>query len=160
MNDMKQSLLQYAALLTAVVACQQAPRHDQQADSLVNAANNPSSAFAGGCFQRIAGKDTVALELQVNDSLVTGHLTYHYFEKDRNSGTISGILRDNLLRASYQYISEGMQSTRHAVFKVRGQQVFEAMANTIDSTGQPVFTEDPAQLKFEDQPLIAVPCTK
>ncbi|WP_143305779.1 hypothetical protein [Chitinophaga vietnamensis] len=155
---MKQTLLLYAVLLIVALACQQAPRHDQQADSLVNAANNPSPAFAGGCFQRVSGKDTVLLELNVNDSLVTGHLTYHYFEKDRNSGAISGILRDSLLRASYQYMSEGVQSSRRAVFKVRGQQVFEAFANEIDTTGQPVFSDDPSQLKFDSVPLLSVPC--
>ena len=56
------------------------------------------------------------MHLNVADSIVTGDLVYMFFEKDKNQGKIIGKMRGDTLVAKYHFISEGVLSTRDAIF--------------------------------------------
>jgi hypothetical protein len=47
---------------------------------------------------------------------VSGTLEYSLDGKDRNRGTIQGVIRDELLVADYTFFSEGIRSVRQVAF--------------------------------------------
>ncbi|WP_346320510.1 hypothetical protein [Chitinophaga sp. YIM B06452] len=110
------------------------------------------------CYQKVVGKDTFYLQLIVEDEKVNGVLDYNFFEKDKNTGLIDGSINDNILRATYHFQSEGQKSDRPVVFKVMGEQAYEALADSFDANGVPVFNSDNSLLKFEPQPYKKVDC--
>lgn len=118
-----------------------------------------TAAQAGAvCYQKVTGKDTFYLQLIVEDEKVNGVLDYNFFEKDKNTGLIDGSINDNILRATYHFQSEGQNSDRPVVFKVMGEQAYEALADSFDAQGVPVFNSDNSLLKFEPQPYKKVDC--
>lgn len=124
-------------------------------------AGNPQQTAAQSgavCYQKVTGKDTFYLQLIVEDEKVNGVLDYNFFEKDKNTGLIDGTIKDNILRATYHFQSEGQNSDRPVVFKVMGDQAYEALADSFDANGVPVFNSDNGQLKFGPQPYKKVDC--
>lgn len=155
---MRTTALAIITCAALAAACNSSSGDKQPADSL-DAAGAAEVAEAGAaCYRKVVGKDTFYLQLIVNDEKANGVLDYNFFEKDKNSGVINGTLNDNILRATYHFQSEGQASDRPVVFKVMGQQVYEALADTFDANGVPVFNADNSQLKFEPQPYNKVDC--
>ena len=68
---------------------------DQDTSSAINRQPGQVSDI-GGCYVMIQGKDTATLDLVVAGLKVSGNLQYRRFEKDNNTGTMSGTLRDSL----------------------------------------------------------------
>ncbi|MET6996494.1 hypothetical protein [Chitinophaga defluvii] len=110
------------------------------------------------CFIKAIGQDTVLLQLVVSDSLVNGHLSYNFFEKDKNTGEIKGSIKNNIIRATYQFMSEGVESTRNVVFRLSGNQVFEGVPDNFSKEGAPIFNSDDAALKFDTVPMETRAC--
>ncbi|RPD41865.1 hypothetical protein [Chitinophaga barathri] len=140
-----------AALVTA---CNSSSTNKQQEDSLKKAEAQEGAA----CYRKVVGKDTFLLQLIVEKDKANGVLDYNFFEKDKNTGLIDGSISDNILRATYHFQSEGQNSDRPVVFKVMNDQVYEALADSIDTNGVPVFNADNSRLKFELQPYNKVDC--
>ncbi|MFY0255057.1 hypothetical protein ACDQ55_14000 [Chitinophaga sp. 30R24] len=105
------------------------------------------------CYTKIIGRDTIQLTLNVEDSVATGNLSYNFFEKDKNTGKISGLLHNDILRAQYNYYSEGVESSRPVIFKLTDKTAFEAMPEKIDDQGIPVFSANNQELKFDTIPF-------
>lgn len=89
--------------------------------------SKPQKTWAD-CYLYTSGKDTVALQLRRNGDSASGHLIYNFYEKDRNTGTISGTIHGDTLIADYTFMSEGVQSKRAAVFLKNGHQLTEGMS--------------------------------
>ncbi|MBO9151985.1 hypothetical protein ACFOTA_07190 [Chitinophaga sp. GCM10012297] len=142
----------------AVVSACNSSGSKQPGDSVSTAEAVKAGEAGAACYQKVVGKDTFHLQLIVNEDKANGVLDYNFFEKDKNSGVIDGTLSDNILRATYHFQSEGQTSDRPVVFKVMGQQVYEALADNFDANGVPVFNADNSQLKFEPQPYNKVDC--
>lgn len=108
------STLFFAALLMA--AC-----NGPKKDSPIEVAFSPDAEHVEeintGCFQYFGEKDTVRLTTHIDGTNITGTLDYTIFEKDKNSGTIEGEIRDGLIIAEYTFMSEGVTSKRQVVFK-------------------------------------------
>ncbi|GEP97347.1 hypothetical protein [Chitinophaga cymbidii] len=147
-------IFSFAAAACGSGAQQEAANDSLPADNTV--VDEPAANTA--CYLKAVGKDTFRLKLVVNEEQVAGELRYDPHEKDKSSGTITGVLKDNILRASYSYQSEGMNSTRPVVFKVMGEQVYEALADNFDKNGIPVFSEVNDQLKFDPTPYNKKEC--
>jgi hypothetical protein len=94
----------------------------------------------------------------MDEDKVNGTLEYNIYEKDKNTGVIAGTMQDNILRATYEFQSEGVKSTRNVVFKIMGEQAYEAQADSLTTDGLPVFNSDAALLKFEPSPFKKIPC--
>lgn len=62
------------------------------------------------------GKDSIFLQLHIDNNIVNGDLEYKRFEKDRNKGTIKGMFRGDTLFADYTFMSEGVMSVREVMF--------------------------------------------
>lgn len=68
------------------------------------------------CYLYASDRDTVRLNLVVQDATVNGDLAYRYYEKDKSSGTVSGVVKGDTLVMTYEFMSEGMESKRQVVF--------------------------------------------
>ena len=100
------------------------------------------------CYEFIKGKDTVTLSLVQNSNNVNGELNYHWAEKDRNRGTISGIFIGDTLYADYTFMSEGVTSVRETAFVKNGDQLVEGYGDVLEKDNKQVF-KDLKTLKFE-----------
>lgn len=145
-------------LLVAAVAssCSQSgSQANKNTDSLKT---DVTSGNSDACFLKTIGKDSVMLQVHIQDTSVSGDLSYRYFEKDKNTGTISGSIRNNIIHAQYTFMSEGTQSIRPVVFKLQDDKAYEAVPDSINPEGIPVFTNDDASLKFDVEPLSKISC--
>ena len=150
-----------AAALLTMFSCQppasNTPETEEQDTSTVTVtatAETPDKP----CYTRISGKDTTYLEFEIRKDTIYGRLEYHLFEKDENVGRIKGTIADNIIKAEYNFMSEGTLSKRPVIFKVENNQVFEAIPSSFDTQGVPVFNKDQSKLKFEDDPFVKGNC--
>jgi hypothetical protein len=81
---------------------------------------------------------------------VSGDLLYHYFEKDRNSGTINGEVKGDTIFVTYTFISEGIESKREVVFLKKGDELIEGYAAINPATGEPDLSDHSA-IKFDEK---------
>ena len=145
------------AFVFLLSACNQAGTGNKNDSTAMQNTTGQQGAIAS-CYSKITGRDTIKLSLVVDDDKVNGTLEYNIYEKDRNTGVIAGTLQDNILRATYEFQSEGVKSTRNVVFKIMGEQAYEAQADSLTSDGLPVFSNDATLLKFEPSPFKKIPC--
>jgi hypothetical protein len=100
------------------------------------------------CYRFAADRDTVMLSFSTGKDSVAGTLEYNLFQKDKNTGSISGWLKDDLLLADYTFKSEGSSSVRQVAFKkIKGDWV-EGYGDTKEENGRVVFVNTDS-LEFE-----------
>lgn len=115
-------------------------------------------ALQEGCYTVIRKGDTATLDLQIQDSVITGQLNYRWAEKDNNSGTIWGIVRDSLLIADYTFQSEGLSSVREVVFKLKGDTLLQGYGELTEQ-GNKVLFKEKDRLQYDTSfPFIKVDC--
>ncbi|TXE08019.1 hypothetical protein [Algoriphagus aquimarinus] len=98
------------------VACK-APKEDSPIEVAFSPDAEHIEEINTECFRYVGNKDTVLLTTHIDGTNITGTLDYVLFEKDKNSGTIEGEIRDNRIIAEYTFMSEGVTSKRQVVFK-------------------------------------------
>lgn len=101
------------------------------------------------CYAKISGKDTVDLSFVIINNIVMGDLMYNFFEKDKNSGTITGKFAGDTLIADYTFKSEGMISVREVVFLKKGNTLIEGNGESEDQHGKWVF-KNRSMLQFNN----------
>jgi len=140
-----------ASSLALLAAC-----HEQTTQT----AQAPTAAAPTGpqCYAYRTDTDTVRLTLQTTQATVTGQLTYRYFEKDRNQGTIRGTMHGDTLLADYTFQSEGRQSVREVAFLRRDIGFVEGYGPVTEQQGKTVF-KLPRTLHFDAKyTLLPVAC--
>ena len=111
-----------------------------------------------GCYEMTLKRDSAFLDLQVKDTVVTGTLQFQFFEKDNNTGTLQGVLRNDMIIADYTFRSEGVTSVREVVFKIKEGTLLSAHGTMVEKDGKLVFTDKEA-LQYQTQnPYIKVDC--
>jgi len=147
------SLIAAGLGLLSLAAC-----HEQS----TQATQEPTAAAATGpqCYAHLTATDTIRLTLQTTQPTVTGQLTYHYFEKDRNQGTISGTMHGDTLLADYTFQSEGTTSVRQVAFLRRDIGFIEGFGPVAERKAKLVF-EKPSALQYDAKyTLLPVACPK
>ncbi|HEV8080210.1 MAG TPA: hypothetical protein VGP43_05835 [Chitinophagaceae bacterium] len=91
------------------------------------------------CYSSIAGKDTVLLKTEIFPNVVSGTLSYKFFEKDSNKGDINGKLNGDTLVAEFTFMSEGKRSIRQVVFLIKDSTAIEGYASMEEKDGKMVF---------------------
>lgn len=99
----KPSLVVALCLLTA--GCSTATNNQTPAES-------PTPTSLVGCYVAKVGADHAYLNLLQTDSGVRGTLEYAFTQKDSSWGLIRGESTDSALKIEYEFISEGIVSTR------------------------------------------------
>lgn len=106
-----------------VFGCGQRPStHSDTAESESPAVENEEKL---ACYAMLNEKDTVRLSLEKTGNSVSGTLIYQLYEKDKNIGTIEGVMRGDTLLANYDFASEGVQSVRQVAFLMQDNLVME-----------------------------------
>lgn len=134
-------------------------------DTGVHATADPVVGFASsnpfvlpGCYEMTHKGDTATLQLSVQDSVVRGRLVYRWYQKDANTGTIKGVLRDSLILADYTFASEGLTSVRELILKIQDTVLVEAFGD-LQTKGNKIVFANPAQVQYmADNPFVKVAC--
>lgn len=155
-----------ALLLLALLSCsggEEAPPateggstvHGQATDTIVSSGE---PVRLEGCYQRVVQRDTATLYLNIIGNNVTGKLVYNHYEKDDNTGSIKGELRDNHIYADYLFQAEGGTSTREVAFKIQDTLLLEGVGEVEERNGKMVF-RDSGKLRFDStRPFRKVDC--
>ena len=110
------------------------------------------------CYSYVNNKDSVAMNIDINDNTVTGELEYSLYEKDSNTGTIQGIIKGDTLLAEYSFISEGVSSVREVAFLKKENKWVEGFGNMEEKNGSMIF-KDRSSLQFNSNIVLTeVPC--
>lgn len=92
------------------------------------------------CYEFITNQDTVQLELIVGpDDMITGDLLYQLAGKDRNKGTLKGVIYEDTILADYTFMSEGKQSVREITFLKKDSSLTEGYAAMEETDGKMQF---------------------
>jgi hypothetical protein len=102
------------------------------------------------CYALQNEKDTVSLNLVLVGDHVAGKLMYHYFEKDKNIGTLAGEKIGDTVFAKYTFMSEGLESQRYVSFLIKGDQAIEGYAPLNEKSGEPDFS-DHSKIQFDNK---------
>ncbi|MFV8270212.1 hypothetical protein ACNQGP_09790 [Flavobacterium sp. GT2N3] len=108
------------------------------------------------CYSAIMKTDTVYMSLKVKGNQITsGKLSYNYFEKDKNEGTLAGEIKGDTLFAEYTFMSEGVTSNRQVVFLKKGNTYVEGYGDIVDDNNGNVIFKDIKQLNFEGNVVLS-----
>jgi hypothetical protein len=89
------------------------------------------------CYEYITNQDTVQLELVVGPGdMVGGDLLYQIGGKDRNKGTLKGIIFMDTILADYTFMSEGVKSVREITFLRADSSLTEGYAAMEEADGK------------------------
>ena len=150
---MKFSLL--GIIVIGIFSC-----NNQQAGENKNENQVPvTETETAACYAYINNKDTVLLHVYVKDNLATGELTYNFYEKDKNTGTIQGELKGDTLIADYSFVSEGVSSVREVVFLKKGNELVEGYGDADQVDNKLVF-KNRSTLNFSGITLNPTDCEK
>lgn len=109
--------------------------------------SNTNQTDFSGLYSYQQNGDTITLQLTVDGTRANGNLMYALNEKDRNSGTFVGEIKDGVLLADYTFSSEGILSERQIAFKLTDTSAIEGYGDVQEINGKMVF-KDPANLEY------------
>ena len=120
----------------------------------------PVNPFSEICYQSVHGKDTISMTLITKgDKLQYGKLSYNYFEKDDNEGTLVGAFRGDTLKAKYSFQSEGTMSVREVIFLKKANTYIEGYGPVKEDQDGKVVFKDYKEIQFDSSsPLLELPC--
>ena len=127
-------------------------------DSAITAPAAGVDTTVSGCFSQIVRNDTAMLQMENNKGNVTGRLTYDYFQKDRNDGTLQAEQAGNIINGWYLFKSEGVMSVRQVSWKINGNELWPAIGEVKEKNDTAVFAE-PDKVRYDSTSAFKkVPC--
>ena len=107
------------------------------------------------CYKGILKEDTIAMTLVIKENEITnGQLSYHFFEKDKNDGTLKGQIKGDTIFADYTFMSEGKQSVREVAFLKEGDAYIEGYGEMHEQGAKMIF-KDAKHLKFDGKTILS-----
>ncbi len=111
-----------------------------------------------GCYVYNDNRSTISLQVMKKGDSITGTLLFALAEKDKNTGTFSGHIKDSILLADYTYESEGVKSVREVAFRIKNDTLLQGYGPTEMKDSIQGF-KNPSSLTFDDKfPLVKKPC--
>jgi hypothetical protein len=111
-----------------------------------------------GCFTQISKRDTAILQLDAKGITITGPLSYNYYQKDRNGGTIQGEISGDQLVGWYLFRSEGVMSMRQVAWKIHHNELWPAIGEMKERNDSMLFV-NPDNLRYDStHPFVKVAC--
>lgn len=153
---MKSTYMLFVAAIL-MLACN-GPKKDSPIDVAFSPDEEHVKEINTECFQYFGEKDTVLLTTYIDGTNITGTLDYSIFEKDKNSGTIEGEIRDDMIIAEYTFQSEGVTSKRQVVFKNTDEGWKEGFGEMKSVDGIPVQVNIDSLDYSHQMALTPVPC--
>ena len=137
------------------------PPKETKGDTAVDVPAKPQTekTVPSDCYSYMGKKDSIFLQMSQVYNQTSGYLIYKYDQKDKNMGTITGSMVNDLLIAEYTFRSEGVTSTRQVVFKKKGDELVEGFGEVTEVNGKMIFKDIPSLKYSETMVLKKVPCT-
>ena len=110
-----------------------------------------------GCYAFHEGGSSIELQLEVNGDTASGSLLYSLEEKDKNTGTIRGIVKGNTLDAYYTFTSEGAISVREVIFQWVDNSLVEGIGEHIERNDSSFYV-DKKKVTFTDSKVVLKKC--
>lgn len=153
---MKNKILMLAIVSGIFFSCKK-KEHELTTDELKSEMPQEVAATTE-CYEYVKGKDTIQANLVVQSENVNGDLMYKLFEKDKNTGKLSGRISGDTLIADYTFMSEGTESVRQVVFLRKNKTLLEGYGESEEKDGKMVF-KSMKDLNFTSSlQLLEVPC--
>ena len=118
---------------------------------------NEKNPHSGHCYLAVIGKDSILLNLNISNNMVSGYLHYRFSEKDKSGGKFIGTMKGDTIFADYQFMAEGMESEREVAFLRNGEELIEGYGDIEELNGRVVF-KDHGSIKFEGKPMVHADC--
>ena len=112
-----------------------------------------------GCYLQILQRDSFTASLQQQGNILTGKLSFNNYEKDKNSGTVTGKLNGQILKLWYNFNSEGMKSVMEVYFKKEGNKLIRGTSD-MGTKGDTSFFLNKDAIKYESGALKKIPCNE
>lgn len=144
---MKPSLMIYLAAAALLSACQnnsKAPATEAVTAERINEARPEKE-----CYRYVNNRDTISMSLEQTNQVVTGELSYNFFEKDKSRGKVSGIKNGDTLLLIYNFKSEGMTSERELAFLKKGDKLIQGTGDEVEKDGSMIF-KNKKQIKYDE----------
>lgn len=140
---MKKIPLALSAAAILIISCNQATTKTEATatEDTPNQIENKIMIPSSACYSSIMGKDTFKLKVEVFPNVVTGKLSYQFFDKDSNKGQFNGHLHGDTLLADYKFMSEGKLSTRQVIFLIKDSVATEGYGDMEEKEGKMVFKD-------------------
>lgn len=138
-------------LLSLLTSCN-SPKENTEKPNLQQSDIKAPSAI--NCYKYASAADTITLKVVHAGKSITGTLVYNLKGKDKNTGTIQGTMKNNILIADYTFMSEGVQSIRQVAFKLEGNTFVEGFGDII-SQNEKVYFKTLDSLKFNSSIKLA-----
>jgi len=138
---MKHSFLVISLAITAA-SCNNKPIQSPEANKMKDTSKvieNKIMIPTSTCYSSVTGKDTFKLKVEVFPNVVTGKLSYNFYEKDSKKGEFDGQLHGDTLLADYKFMSEGKLSARQVIFLIKDNIATEGYGNMEEKEGKMVF---------------------
>jgi hypothetical protein len=148
---MKTKTQHIISVLIALILSACSAQNSQDSSSVP--ADSVVEEMTSNCYLYVNKLDTVQLNLMQLGTKVSGELTYKFYEKDANSGTIEGEIKGDTLLANYTFNSEGITSLRQVAFLKKGEDWVEGVGDVVGIDGRVNF-KDPKALHFNSSLLL------
>jgi len=132
--------------IVGLSACTSENKDKTQLDSAYSAMENISNRTQ--CYSYSKNRDSATMKLEFDGDKFSGVLSYNLFEKDKNAGTVSGIIKGDTLLADYTFNAEGTTSVREVAWIKRGDSLREGYGDVEDLKGKLVF-KNHSKLTFD-----------
>ncbi|MEJ8844143.1 hypothetical protein WG954_17250 [Lacibacter sp. H375] len=127
-------------LILFVVSCNNETEKTTVDTDTIKVAPPSSDDPAHFCYEFVTNQDTIQLELVVGpDDMISGDLLYQLAGKDRNKGTLKGVIQEDTILAEYTFMSEGKQSVREITFLKKDSSLTEGYAAMEEADGKMQF---------------------
>jgi len=157
---MKKIFLTAAVVASILVSCKKEEVKTETTSETTEVVAPAEAVATTECYQGIIKKDTISLSIDIKGTEVSsGKLSYKFFEKDKNEGTIKGTMSGDTLFANYTFNSEGQSSEREVVFLKKGNIFIEGYGDVTDGSNGKVTFKDKKKLFFDSKiVLMKVDC--
>jgi hypothetical protein len=103
--------------LNLFLSCNSTGKKDQPPAGLPAETIQPPQSRS--CYSYITKADTILLNIVRKGDEISGTLVYSLDGKDRNTGTLHGSMKADILIANYSFMSEGIRSVRQVAFRFK-----------------------------------------
>ena len=113
-----------------------------------------------GCYMRVLKRDTMLLHLQQNGETVLGKMNFDNYEKDGSTGTVSGVIENDIVKLWYNFQSEGMNSVMELYFKAADSSMVHGVGPMRNKADTAYFTDHSKIDYSKDQSLNKIDCSQ
>jgi hypothetical protein len=114
-------------------ACSSPNSNTAKTDTIINH-NTP--AIYSLCFLSKERRDSTSIELVIHGNKVTGQMNWLPYQKDSRKGILDGIIKNDTIRATWNFMQEGTKDTLKLNFLFKNSQLSQKPLKLNTKTGR------------------------